>query len=348
MGKIFINLKENSYYIHIDRGILTSISSFVEDTDKIMVISDENVNKHYGDLVLNILVEKQVNNFIIQAGEDSKNFSKLEEILNNMIEVGLDRNSKIIALGGGVVGDIAGFAASIYMRGIPYIQIPTSLLAQVDSSVGGKTAINMSQGKNMVGSFYQPEAVIIDINTLKTLPKREIISGIGEIIKYGIIWDYTFLDFIEEKLEAILELEEKTMKFVIKKCCEIKGEIVSQDEKESGIRKILNFGHTIGHALEVVTDYKRYSHGEAVLIGMFYETIMANRLGYMDNKYCEKIQRLIKRTEINLEISEFPIESLVRAMGKDKKNKGKKVSFIFPKEEGSVEEVFLEKGEIYW
>lgn len=348
MEKIFVDLKENSYYIYIGKNILTSILSFLDVDDKLMIVTDENVDHYYGDLVLRDLEGKEIYKIVMNAGEEIKNFSNTEYILKAMVEAELSRKSKVIALGGGTIGDLAGFAASIYMRGIPYIQIPTTLLAQVDSSVGGKTAINMSRGKNMVGSFYQPEVVIIDINTLKTLPKREIISGIGEIIKYAIIWDYDFLNFIEENLENILSLEEETIKFVIKRCCEIKAEIVSQDEKELGIRKILNFGHTLGHALEAETDYKKYTHGEAVLIGMYYEALLASDLGFIEDEYFEKIEDLIVELGVDRDISGFHMKSLLKTMAKDKKNRDNRISFILPKGKGYVEEVLLEKDEVYW
>lgn len=348
MEKVFIDLDEKNYSIHIEKALLNSVSDHIGNADKWMIITDRNVDRLYGEKVLDSLKGKEVYKFIIEPGERSKTFSMVESILNKMIENGLTRRSKIIALGGGVVGDIAGFCASIYMRGIQFIQLPTTLLAQVDSSVGGKTGINMPQGKNMVGSFYQPEAVIIDTDTLNTLPRKELISGMGEIVKYGVIWDYDFLNLIEENLKNILNLEEEVMKKIIKKCCEIKAEVVSQDERELGIRKILNFGHTIGHALEARTAYKRYTHGEAVLIGMYYEALISKGLGYIEDEYFKKIENIIKNLGVSLDISEFSIESLVEAMMKDKKNKDGKISFIFPKGRGVVEEVFLNKGEILW
>ena len=348
MKKVFIDLDDKSYWIHIEKSLLNFISNYIGNADKWMIITDKNVDCIYGDRILDSLAEKEVYKFIIDPGEMSKTFSTVEQILNRMIENGLTRKSKIIALGGGVVGDIAGFCASIYMRGISFIQVPTTLLAQVDSSVGGKTGVNMVQGKNMVGSFYQPESVIIDIDTLKTLPEKEIISGMGEIVKYGVIWDYDFLNLIEENIDAILNLEEKIMKKIIKKCCKIKADVVSEDERELGIRKILNFGHTIGHALEARTSYKRYTHGEAVLVGMYYEALMAKDFGYIEDDYFEKIEKIIESLGVSLDISEFSIESLVEAMTKDKKNKDDKISFIFPKGEGIVEEVLLDKEEIGW
>lgn len=348
MGKVFIDLGEMAYDIHIEKLLLNSISDYIGDADKWMIITDENVDKLYGESLKKALEGKENYKFIIDPGEESKTFLTVEKILNKMIENGITRSSKIIALGGGVVGDIAGFCASIYMRGISFIQVPTTLLAQVDSSVGGKTGVNMAQGKNMVGSFYQPQVVIIDTDTLRTLPKRELISGMGEIVKYGVIWDYEFLNFIEENLEDIMNLEEDIMKKIIKKCCEIKAEVVSKDERELGVRKILNFGHTIAHAIETLTDYKRYTHGEAVSIGMYYEALMAKDFGYIDEEYFSKIESLIKRLGVCLDLSEFSIESLREAMMKDKKNKDGKISFIFPKGRGNVEEVLLNKEEIVW
>ena len=348
MEKVFIDLGEMSYDIHIEKSLLNSISDYIGDADKWMIITDKNVDKLYGERVIKALEGKENYKFIIDPGEESKTFSTVGNILNEMIEKGLTRRSNIIALGGGVVGDIAGFCASIYMRGISFIQIPTTLLAQVDSSVGGKTGVNMPQGKNMVGSFYQPRAVIIDTDTLSTLPKRELVSGMGEIVKYGVIWDYEFLNLIEENLEDIMNLEEEIMKKIIKKCCEIKAEVVSKDERELGVRKILNFGHTIAHAIESLTDYKRYTHGEAVSIGMYYEALMAKDFGYIDEEYFSKIESLIKRLGVCLDLSEFSIESLREAMMKDKKNKDGKISFILPKGRGNVEEVLLNKEEIVW
>lgn len=348
MERVFIDLNENSYFIHIERGLLSSLSDYVGKADKWLLITDENVDRLYGDIVYEALQGKELYKVIIKPGEQSKTMHIVEDILSKMIKFDLTRNSKIIALGGGVVGDISGFCASIYMRGITFIQVPTTLLSQVDSSVGGKTGVNMCEVKNMVGSFYQPEAVIIDTNTLKTLPNKELISGLGEVIKYGIIWDYNFFNNIKKNIVKMLQLEEGVMESIIKKCCEIKAEIVSQDEKEMGLRKILNHGHTIGHGLETITSYEKYTHGEAVLVGMYYESLMAKNFGYIEETYFDEIRELIKSLGISLDISEFPLEVLVKAMMKDKKNREEKISFIFPKDRGKVEEVLLDRGEVRW
>lgn len=347
MEKVFIDLGKDSYYIHIGRELLKYIGDYIKNVDKKMIIIDENVDKLYGKKIMEEL-EGENYKFTIKPGEGSKNLATIEMILSKMLELNFTRKSKIMALGGGVVGDIAGFAASIYMRGIGFLQVPTTLLAQVDSSVGGKTGVNLPNGKNIIGSFYQPEAVLIDTNTLKTLPRREIISGLGEIIKYGLIWDYNFLSQIEDELYCILNLKEEVLKGIISKCCKIKAEIVSKDEKEIGLRKILNHGHTIGHALETASNYQKYTHGEAVLIGMYYEALMAKRFALIDDSYFLKIERIIRSLDINLDISEYPKELVLYNMMRDKKNKDGKISFILPTGKGKVKEIFLDRGEVNW
>lgn len=347
MEKVLVDLDIDSYYIYIGKRFLNHIDDYIGTVDKVMIVTDENVDSFYGEIITENLKE-ETHKFIIESGESSKTLSTIERILSKMLELNFTRNSKIIALGGGVVGDIAGFLASIYMRGISFLQIPTTLLAQIDSSVGGKTGVNLPNGKNIIGSFYQAELVLIDTDTLKTLPKREIISGLGEIIKYGLIWDYEFLNYIENNLNDILNLKEDILKNIICKCCKIKAEIVSKDEKELAIRKILNYGHTIGHALETASDYKKYSHGEAVLIGMYYEGIMAKRFDLIEDDYLLKIQRIIKSLDINLDISGYSKDLLLDNMMRDKKNKEGKISFILPNGKASVKEMFLDRGEVNW
>lgn len=347
MEKILIDLDKDSYHIDIGAGLLKSVEGYIGKADKVMIVTDRNVDKFYGEtLTKNLKLENY--KYILEPGEESKTLANVEKILSQMLELNFTRKSKIIALGGGVVGDIAGFTASIYMRGISFLQVPTSLLSQVDSSVGGKTGVNLPGGKNMVGSFYQPQEVLIDTHSLKTLPRREIISGLGEIIKYGVIWDYQFLDQLEGQIEDILNLEEEVLKNTISKCCKIKAEIVSKDEKEEGLRKILNFGHTIGHAIETLTNYSLYTHGEAVLIGMYYEASMAKTFGLIDEEYLQKIERIIRSLDIDLDKSKYSKEDLLDNMMKDKKNKDGKISFILPRGKGKVEEMLLDRGEVHW
>ncbi|ABR46875.1 3-dehydroquinate synthase [Alkaliphilus metalliredigens QYMF] len=346
MEKLYINLDENSYWIYIGKGLLPTLGKHVAGADKILLITDENVEKYYGDQITQIVEGRILEKVILRPGEPTKNLGNVGHLLEIMLEKGLTRSSKVIALGGGVIGDIAGFTASIYMRGIDFIQVPTTLLAQVDSSVGGKTGVNLEQGKNMVGSFYQPKVVVIDIDLLKTLPHRELISGLGEIIKYGIIYDGEFFDYINENLWNLLALEETVVTKIIKRCCEIKAAIVSQDEQEMGVRKILNFGHTIGHGIEALTHYEKYTHGEAVILGMYYEAQIAKNRGYIDESYFRDIEMIIRKTGLDLNISQFILTDLLDAMTKDKKNKGGKISFILPRGKGNVQEVLLTPEEL--
>lgn len=346
MEGLLINLEENSYKIYIDKDLLDNLGKYCGQGDKYIIITDENVDNLYIDNALSSLNDKKVHKIVISPGENSKNISTVENILQTMLDIGLTRRSRLIALGGGVVGDIAGFCASIYMRGIDFIQVPTTLLSQVDSSVGGKTGVNMPQGKNTIGSFYQPKAVIIDTKTLNTLSPRELISGIGEIVKYGIIYDYEFLKYIRLNIIKILELDEDIIKETIKRCCEIKAEIVSKDEKEKGLRKILNYGHTIGHALEAATNYKKYTHGEAVLMGMYYEGMMAKNLNYIDESYYGEIVKIIEDIGVSVDIDHISWVKLTEYMMKDKKNKEGKISFILPMGRGKVSEILLTTKEV--
>lgn len=346
MEKLLIDLGINSYNIIIGGNLLENVDDHLEDCDQWVLITDENVDRLQGHKLGQFLKKKKVNKIVIPPGEVSKNLHNVENILKQMLELGLTRKSMLLAFGGGVVGDIGGFCASIYMRGIPFIQLPTTLLSQVDSSVGGKTGVNLPQGKNTVGSFYQPKKVLIDILSLKTLPKRELIGGIGEVIKYGIIYDYDFLNYIDKHFTSLLDLEDKILKQIIKRSCEIKAEVVSKDEREEGLRKILNHGHTIGHGLEIVTKYEKYTHGEAVLVGMYYETLMGKHLGNISDDYCNKIFNLIKKTNINLCIEAIKIDDLIDSMARDKKNIDDRISFILPNGKGRVEEILLTKQEV--
>ena len=213
----------------------------------------------------------------------------------NSLQHKLDRSSALIALGGGVIGDMTGFAASTYMRGISYIQVPTTLLAQVDSSVGGKTGVNHSLGKNMIGTFWQPGLVWIDVETLQTLPKREVLAGLAEVIKYGVIYDKGLFDFLETNRDMILNLDRNALTHIIKRSCKIKAEVVAKDERESGLRAILNYGHTIGHAIETVTGYTHFLHGEAVAIGMYREAMLSHLLGFIGKEQVMRIKASDRR-----------------------------------------------------
>ena len=346
MERLSIDLKENPYDIYIKAGIIKELYQYIGVAEKWLIITDSNVDPLYGSFLEKSLGQEDYHKYVIEAGEESKNIATVEAVLSFMIEHGFTRKSKIIAFGGGVVGDIAGFTASIYMRGIPWIQVPTTLLAQVDSSVGGKTGINMAGGKNMVGSFYQPDTVVIDPELLKTLSKKELFSGIGEVIKYGIIYDYDFLHYVDKNLENLLGLKTETTQKIIKRCCEIKAAIVTKDEKEEGLRKILNFGHTMGHALEAATHYQKYTHGEGVLLGMHHETLMAKAMGWIEEAYCREITDLIHKTGMDCTISNQLKIEMLEMMEKDKKNAKGKISFVLPTGKSTVKEILLSKEEV--
>lgn len=346
MQKVRLDLGDRSYDIVIDSGILSNIGEQLKgfNFSKVAVISNPTVFNLYGNVVINSLknVGFETLHVIIPDGEEYKNFNQTYQILTELLKNKLDRKSCLIALGGGVIGDITGFAASIYMRGIDFIQVPTTLLSQVDSSVGGKTGVNHELGKNMIGTFYQPRLVWIDIDTLKTLPKREVLCGIAEIIKYGIIWDKGLFDFMEKNREAVLSIERDAITHIIRRSCEIKAEVVSADERETGLRAILNYGHTIGHAIETETAYSRFLHGEAVAIGMNLEAWLSEIMGFLNKKDAMKIKAVIDSYGLP---SELPVElnadKLILHMKLDKKVEAGEMKFILPEKIGKVK---IQKG----
>ncbi|AOT70490.1 3-dehydroquinate synthase [Geosporobacter ferrireducens] len=348
MESLQINLGERSYSIYIGTGLFSKLDEFKPKADRYLLLTDENVDAYYGEQVMAAVGKENCQKYVIEPGESSKTMETVTGILSYMLDQQFTRKSALIALGGGVVGDIAGFCASVYMRGIEWIQLPTTLLAQVDSSVGGKTGVNMPQGKNVVGSFYQPQAVVIDIDVLKSLPKREMVSGIGEVIKYGIICDYDFFSYMNKNLYQLFTLKKEVLEKVIYDCCRMKAVIVAADEREGGLRKILNFGHTFGHSLEAATNYEKYTHGEAVLIGMSVEAKMAWDMGWIDRLYYEEIKGLIEKTGISLDITNMDKALLLDKMMGDKKNQENKISFILPIEKGGVKEVMLQRDAVKW
>lgn len=324
MRKVEVRPVTADYDILIDTDVLDELKAFIKNgaySSKALIVSDSNVGKLYGKTIKDILKEAGLTPLLhlIKAGEMSKTLKCADEIFTLAIENGLDRRSLIIALGGGVVGDLTGFIAATYMRGVPFLQIPTSLLAQVDSSVGGKVAVNHRLGKNLIGAFYQPEAVFINLNFLKTLPKREIYTGLGEIVKYGIIYDEDFFRFLEDNVDKILALDDKTIEHVIARSCEIKAEVVSQDEKENGLRAILNFGHTVGHTIEKETHYMRYNHGEAVAVGIQAATAISLKLGMIDIAVQKRITALISAFHLPLRAEGCQVDNMIEDLFHDKK-----------------------------
>jgi 3-dehydroquinate synthase len=342
MQTVRVELGDRSYDIEIGSGILSGIGERIKQfgfSPRIAVVSNPTVFNLYGDVVMASLKSAGFDcfNILIPDGEEYKNYNQAYHILTELLKNRLDRNSCLIALGGGVIGDITGFAASIYMRGIHFIQVPTTLLSQVDSSVGGKTGVNHELGKNMIGTFYQPGLVWIDIAALKTLPKRELLCGIAEIIKYGVIWDGELFEFLEKNRKAILTLDPLPLTHIIRRSCEIKAEVVSKDERESGLRAILNYGHTIGHAIETETGYKKYLHGEAIAIGMHLEARLSAVMNLLDERQAARIKALIEAYGLPSGLPEgLGEDKLIAHMKLDKKVVAGEMKFILPQEIGKV------------
>ena len=337
---VTVDLGERSYEIVIGSRTIQKLGLRVKELrpSKVAVISNETIFPIYKDALLSSLREYNIEPevFLIPDGEEYKDSKWVTHLHGELLKARLDRSSVLIALGGGVIGDITGFVASTYMRGIKFVQVPTTLLAQVDSSVGGKTGVNHPLGKNMIGTFYQPSLVMIDIDTLRTLPLREFYAGMAEVIKYGVIVDRDFFDFLVKNRDDIVSHGDSIV-HIIKRSCEIKAEVVSKDERESGLRAILNFGHTVGHAVETVTGYTRYLHGEAVAIGMVAAAKLAVRAGLLDKKDIKPIRDIVLLYELPVDIpNDLAIDEIISAMEIDKKVKAGKLSFILPESIGRV------------
>lgn len=342
MQGIRVELGERSYRIAIGSGILRDLGKSLGEfkfSKKTALVSNPTIFDLYGGCVTESMKDAgfEVSVIIVPDGEEYKNLSSVEQIYGEMLTAALDRRSALIALGGGVIGDTAGFAASTYMRGIDFVQVPTTLLAQVDSSVGGKTGVNHPMGKNMIGTFWQPRLVWIDIDTLKSLPRREFLSGLAEVIKYGVIWDEGFFSFLEENREKILGFDADVLSRLVRSSCEIKAKVVSKDERESGLRAILNYGHTLGHAIETATGYKRYLHGEAVAIGMYEEARLSRELGFLETGQLDRIKRLIEAFDLPATLpQDIDLRLVLSSMKLDKKTVGGDIIFILPEKIGKV------------
>lgn len=333
METLKVNLGERSYDIVFGSGILARLGSLCRDSvtgERVMVVTNSIIGDCYFEPVRNSLLNAGyvVHKFIIPAGEEYKNIETLQAIYDAFISAELDRGSFAIALGGGVIGDIVGFAAATYLRGISYVQVPTTLLAQVDSSVGGKTGINHEKGKNLIGAFYQPRLVCIDVNTLDTLPEREYISGLAEVVKYGIVYDADFFNFICSNTGKLLTRDKDCLLEVERRSCAIKALIVMQDEKESSLRAVLNYGHTIGHAIESLSEYKTYLHGEAVAIGMVHAAKISEAMGYSVKADTDRIVHLLKSFQLPVELPSYNAESYAAVILRDKKAKDGYITFV--------------------
>jgi len=293
-----------------------------------MVVTNTTVGRLYSAKLRAGLAGRNVAECILPDGEHHKTLQAAGWVIDELVGKRLNRDAVVVALGGGVVGDIAGFAAACYQRGVGYVQIPTTLLAQVDSSVGGKTGVNHSGGKNLIGAFHQPQAVIADTDTLSTLPDREMSAGLAEVIKYGCVADWEFLDWLDANMEKLRERDEAALTYAISRSCEIKASIVGEDEREQGRRAILNFGHTFGHAIEAATDFERYLHGEAVALGMVMAMDFSRELGLIDAGAAQRVDALLRRAGLPTEAPRIGAERALDLMRMDKKVLSGKIRLV--------------------
>ena len=338
-----VALAERSYDVEIGSGNLETISAFLRQrttSQHAVLITDDNVDGLYADRLGDALTEEawDVHVLVVNSGEQSKAASVANELWETMLEEGTDRQSVVVAVGGGVVGDLAGFVAATFARGLGFFQVPTTLLAQVDSSVGGKVGINLPGAKNMVGAFWQPQGVLIDVDVLKSLPEREYSAGLAEVVKYGVILDEEFFAYLEEHVDAINSQDATVMRYIVEQCCRLKAHVVENDEREtSGLRAILNYGHTYAHAFEAAGKYGDMLHGEAVSRGMVCAAKLALQMGRIDEEFVDRQQRLLASLHLPTTPPDYDSDKLVSLMYHDKKVDDGQLRFVLPTRLGHVE-----------
>jgi len=343
MPTVHVNLGPRSYDIEIGSGNLADAVKLCDaeaDDAHAVLITDSNVDGLYTEKVAEPLAELgcEVDILVIEAGEQSKSSDVAAELWERMLDEGADRKSVVVALGGGVVGDLAGFVAATFGRGLRFVQIPTTLLAQVDSSVGGKVGINLPGGKNMVGAFWQPRGVTIDVDVLQSLPDREYCAGLAEVVKYGVIQEADFFAYLEENIAMVNDREPAVLTHIVQRCCRLKADVVEQDEREeTGLRSILNYGHTFCHAFEAATEYELLLHGEGVAIGMMCAARLAERMGRVDEAFVERQRVLLEAFHLPLDVPDVDHDELIELMYRDKKVASGKLRFILPDRIGHVE-----------
>jgi 3-dehydroquinate synthase len=341
MEIVRVDLGARSYEIMVGKGLMGQIGELISNLSlgtNCALITHEGIFELFGDRILDSLRQRRLRVYpiFVPEGEMSKNLEWTQRIYQVMLDSGLDRGSFVIALGGGVVGDLAGFVAGTYMRGIDFIQVPTTLLAQVDASIGGKTGVNLPAGKNLVGIFHQPRLVVIDVNALERLNSDEFESGMAEVIKYGVIKDEGLFNFLESNVKRILAREPEALEHIIYRSCSVKAGVVSSDERESGLRAILNYGHTIGHALESSTNYRQYKHGEAVSIGMACAAWIAQQQGFLKDDDFRKQIEILKLYGLPIFYKKPSPRKVYPYLWSDKKKRQGTLSFILPKKTGEV------------
>jgi 3-dehydroquinate synthase len=339
-----VELNERSYLILIEPGSLKQLPTLLRAQSlgrSTALITNQTVEPLYGSIAYQSLSDngRKVTLFALPDGEEHKSFAWAQRVYDHLLDAGMDRSSLIVAIGGGVVGDLSGFVAATYMRGIPFVLVPTTLLAQVDASVGGKVAVNHPRAKNLIGAFHQPAMVVIDPLTLRTLPPRELRAGLAEVVKYGVIADAGFFSFVESRLETIQSLDADAIGHVIERSCQIKAAVVAEDEREeSGRREILNYGHTFGHAIETVFHY-RYLHGEAVAIGMTAAANLAARRGLISAEVAERQEHLLRRIGLPVQMPAADVEELLSAMRRDKKVRQGRLRLVLPVKMGEAQTI---------
>lgn len=342
MRIVEVNLGARSYSIYIEAGALERIGELSRQNAlgrTVAVITDSTVGSLYAERVTSSLQHDgfQVHVFQVPPGEETKSLRTAGNLYGKLIKARLDRKSTVVALGGGVVGDLAGFVAATFLRGVTFVQVPTTLLAQTDSSVGGKVGVNHRLGKNLIGSFYQPRFVVIDPCVLRSLPVRELQAGLGEVVKYGLIWDENLFHLLESSLERIIDASDlQLMETIIENCCRIKAEVVGKDEREGGLRRILNFGHTIGHALEAVTHYGFFRHGEAVILGMRAMSWLSYENGLLSKQDLERIDNLLQRIPVSRTLPAITSKGVLSKIHLDKKTSDGRLNVVLLSEIGQA------------
>ena len=340
-----VGLKDRAYDILIGRQTTADAGAFVKSrcaARRAICITDANVRRPHAERVVHALTaaDLRADLLTVPAGEASKSVHEAERLWNECSRLRADRKTVVVAIGGGVVGDLAGFIAATFARGLAFIQIPTTLLAQVDSSVGGKVGINLPSAKNIVGAFWQPAGVLIDLDSLSTLPEREYLSGLAEVVKYGVILDPEFFEYLESHIPGLLSRDATVLEHVVARCCALKATVVEQDEREeTGIRAVLNYGHTFCHAIETVTGYGHYLHGEAVAIGMVCASRLAESLGRIPSEITARQVRLLQSLGLPTGDQQLPVDDVLQAMQHDKKSEGGDMRFVLPRQLGLVEVV---------
>jgi 3-dehydroquinate synthase len=340
MKKIDFKTGQSNYSIYIGAGILAQTGEKLKETglrDKAVIITNPTVNKIYGAAVRQSLIEAgfKTTVLVVPDGEEYKTLESAGKLYEQLAEWGAERSTAILALGGGVIGDLAGFVAATYMRGVPLVQIPTTLLAQCDSSIGGKTAVDYKHLKNEIGTFYQPKMTVSDITTLKSLPEKEFTGGLAEVIKHAVIKGEQFFSYLEKNLDLIKSLDNNVLEAVVAKSARIKVEFIEKDEKDTGIRNILNFGHTVGHAVESVSNFQ-VSHGQGVSIGMTAAAKIAVKMGLTDKESAARMEKLLQKAGLPTKLPQMEVKQVMQAMRYDKKVQGGKIRFVLPRAIGQV------------